>query len=58
VGVESYVGGEGWSSKKSDDNVGTNGKNVVLGPGLDGHASPDVSKDDAAEVEEAHNRRG
>jgi hypothetical protein len=47
VGVESYVGQEGWGSKKSDENGhGANGKNIVLGPGLDGQGSGDASKGD------------
>lgn len=51
MGVESYVGGEGWSSKKSDEKHGVNGKDVVLGPGLDGQGSGDMHKDESAEVE-------
>lgn len=55
LGVESYVGHEGWSSKRSDAKH-TNGKNPILGPGLDGQGSADTSKDDTVEAESAHNK--
>jgi hypothetical protein len=56
VGVESYVGGEGWSSKKSDENGhGVNRKNIMLGPGLDGQGSVDASKEDHDAAEVVHN---
>lgn len=59
VGVESYVGPEGWSSKKSDEKHGVhgNGRSTILGPGLDGHGgSGDVGKEDTVDTEDAHNR--
>lgn len=58
VGVESYVGQEGWASKKSDDKYGVNGNDsLVHGPGIDGHGgSGDVGKDDGVDINDSHSR--
>ncbi|TLD34670.1 PAP2 domain-containing protein [Venturia nashicola] len=58
VGVESYVGPEGWSSKKSDEKQVVNGNhNHVLDSRFDGQGgSADTGKDDAIDIEDSHNR--
>ncbi|QDS74442.1 hypothetical protein FKW77_006314 [Venturia effusa] len=58
VGVESYVGHEGWSSKKSDEKHGVDGtRNPILVPRLDRQGdSADMAKDDVVDIEDAHNR--